>query len=40
MDQFVPFSAGRICHDIGFAGKKVREKSHVVRMVGDDQEIE
>ena len=39
-DHVVPLPAGRIGHDRGLAGEQVRKEAHVVRMVGNHQEIE
>ena len=40
LDHFMPAAARRISQDHGRAADEHREQSHVVRVVGDDQEVE
>ena len=40
LDHVVPPAAGRIGQDVGLPGKEIREETHIVGVVGDDQKIE
>ena len=40
LDHVVPATAGFICQEFRIAGIQPREKSHVVRVIGNHQKIE
>ena len=40
LDHVVPLAARRVGEDFGLAGEEVGEEAHVVRVVGDHQEVE
>jgi hypothetical protein len=40
LDHVIPLTAGRIGQHFGFTGEEVRKETHVIGMIGDDEEIE
>ena len=40
LDHVIPLAAHRVGEDLGLARDEIGEEAHVVRVIGDDEEIE